>query len=95
MHKMAIYNALSFGSLGLYYWPFCSVHWMFAMKYWIISYKIAGGKKTNLANVAYYFVLLMNFAIPVFEAVEEGLDAKNFLASYQMLIWIQIFSCLV
>jgi hypothetical protein len=49
----------------------------------------------SLANVVYYLVLILNIAIPAFEAVAEGMELKRFNLSYAMLIWIQILSCLV
>ena len=36
--KIQTYNALAFTCLGLYYLLYCVVHWIFAVKYWVISY---------------------------------------------------------
>ena len=65
------------------------------MKYWTASYKLGQGKMIRLVNVVYYFILILNIAICVFEAVEEGMDLEYFELSYGMLVWIQMFSCLV
>ena len=93
--KIQVYNAISFASLGMYDVLYCSPHWIFAMKYWIVSYKLSEGKMIKLANFCYYFVLILNIAISVFVAVEEGMDLKLFDLAYSMLIWIQVFSCFV
>ena len=74
---------------------YCAAHWVFAVKYWIISYKLGGGTYLTLANQIYVFVLVLNLLIPVFFAVEAGMDLKNFALSYQLLIFIQVWSCLV
>ena len=31
-------NIVAFTNLGIYYWCYCSAHWIFAMKYWALSY---------------------------------------------------------
>ncbi len=93
--KIEVYNAISFALFGLFNAFYCSAHWIFAMKYWTASYKLGQGKMIRIVNVVYYFILILNIAICVFEAVEEGMDLKYFELSYAMLVWIQMFSCLV
>jgi hypothetical protein len=44
------------------------------MKYWTASYKLGQGKMIRLVKVVYYLVLILNIAISVFVAVEEGMD---------------------
>ncbi len=39
--KMRWCNILAYTSLGFYEWGYCSAHWIFAIKYWFISYKLA------------------------------------------------------
>jgi len=65
------------------------------MKYWTVSYILGEGKKIFLVNVFYYFVLFLNVAIPVFAAVAVYGYDNLFPISYQMLIWIQVFTCFV
>ena len=74
---------------------YCAAHWIFAVKYWIISYKLGGGTHLQLARNVYAFVLLLNIIFPVFFAVEAGMVLKNFDLSYQLLIFIQVWSCVV
>ena len=60
------------------YWQFsCSAHWIFAMKYWEISYKLGKGGKMVLVNIIYYLVLFLNFAIPVYLLVLTGMRTKD------------------
>jgi len=65
------------------------------MKYWIVSYKLGEGKMIRLAYAFYYFVLILNVAICVFNAFEEGKDLKLYPLSFSLMIWIQVFSCVV
>ena len=74
--KIKVYNAISWTLVGLYYSLYCSAHWIFAMKYWITSYRLGKGRNLSLVNVVYYFILILNIAIPAFEAVAEGMDLK-------------------
>jgi len=65
------------------------------MKYWMASYKLGEGKIIFLVNFCYYFVLILNVAIPIFVAIEYCFDFKDYPLSYQMLIALQVFSCFV
>ena len=67
---------------------YCAAHWIFAVKYWIISYKLGGGTHLQLSKNVYAFVLVINIIVPVFFAVEAGMVLKNFDLSYQLLIFI-------
>jgi len=58
------------------------------MRYWIVSYKLGEGKMICLVNGFYYFILFLNIAISVYEAIEEGMDRKMFVHAYGMMIWI-------
>ena len=97
--SLYIYNKINYTLLGLYYVLFCVPHWIFAFKYWIISFKVSPSqlKTTNnhitLKNIIYYTILVLNIFIPVYEAICEGLDNKEFKLSFKLLILIQIVSC--
>lgn len=94
--KMVWSNIMSAIFIGFYQWGNCSAHWIFAMKYWVISYKLAKGKRILLVNTIYYGVLLLNFLLPVFYSTTTGmnLDVVSSTA-FQLVIWIQVLSCLV
>jgi hypothetical protein len=58
--------------LGLYWQFYCSAHWLFAMKYWVISYKLAKGGRMTLVDIFDYSGLFLNFSIPVYLVVLIG-----------------------
>ena len=72
--KIGVYNAMGFFFFGLSNAFYCSAHWIFAMKYWTVSYRLGQGKMIRLVKVVYYLVLILNIAISVFVAVQEGMD---------------------
>ena len=39
--KMQWCNILAYTCDGFYLWGYCSAHWIFAIRYWFISYKLA------------------------------------------------------
>ena len=94
-NEMRIINSLAYFFLGSYYILFCVAHWVFAMKYWIVSYKLNQGSYTKLVNSVFYLGIVLNTAFPIYEAVENGLLSAKFNLSYELLIFVQIFSCLV
>jgi hypothetical protein len=69
--------ALNSTLIGLYWQFYCSAHWIFAMKYWEISYRLGKGEKMLLVNIVYYLVLFLNFAIPVYLLVLAGTFPKD------------------
>jgi hypothetical protein len=46
-------------------------------------------------TAAYYVVLFLNFAIPAFVSAMGVLYSGLFKKVFQMIIWIQVLSCLV
>jgi hypothetical protein len=60
------------------------------MKYWLVSYKTARGKRVIFTH---YFGLLLNFALPLFLAVAGGRDLKENPLAFHTVIWIQVLSC--
>ena len=93
---MKVFNALEFIFLGLYYVLYCVAHWVFAMKYWVITCKMEiienGGLESKLQEqiykVLYYGIIFLNIAIPIYEAVEEGMDLPRFSLSFYFLIGV-------
>jgi len=67
---------------------YCCAHWIFAGRYWIASYCLGEGKYISLVNAFYYFVLLLNFTICVFFAIEWGMNLNEYKLSYAMMVWI-------
>ena len=101
VNKIQNFNALGFTCLGLYWLLFCVAHWIFAIKYWIISYTMeiveSGGHKSKLLernfDILQYGGLLLNVAIAVVDAVAQGKDILSLHFSYYMLVGVQILSC--
>lgn len=80
-----VWNALAYSSLVGYTIPYLCVHWIFAMKYWVISndmQKIEQNqeiKKQSSLEFIYYFVLLINIGICLFLSIAEGFDIQNLI----------------
>jgi len=68
--KLKVYNVLSYTCIGLHLLLYSVPHWIFAMKYWIVAYKLGEGKMIRMAKFFYYFFLFSNIAISIFAAVE-------------------------
>lgn len=75
-------NVACYISFALYYILYCTAHWIFAMKYWIISYRLGQGKMLALMNFFYNLVIVLNVAIPIYSAVEQGRNMQSWRVSY-------------
>ncbi len=101
--KIQTYNALAFTCLGLYYLLYCVAHWIFAVKYWVISYTMqivqAGGVKSKVLErnfeILYYVGLALNVFIVVVNAVAQEKDLQSLTFSDYLLVGIQIVSCIL
>ena len=95
-----ILESISVCFFNLFY---CVAHWIYSMKFWNISQKFShivgkttySAKKELAIEIFYYFVLFLNVAIPVFEAVAHLKDLPCFNVAFVMMVYIQIFSCVV
>lgn len=66
-------NVVCYVNLGLYYILFCTAHWVFSMRYWIISYRLNQGKMLSLMNLFYYLMIAVNVIIPIYATIEMGI----------------------
>jgi len=98
--KTNIFNALAYTFLGLFYVLFCVSYWVFVMKYWVIArtmQKISNKTKPKpyyVENFIYYGILFLNVAFPIYDAVERGMDLPMNGLSFELLIGIQVVSCI-
>lgn len=104
---LIVYNWLVAVSLGVYNILFCVTHWIFAAKNWVIasqqekvSMRLNNSERINYTvRIAYWVVLTCNVISPVLVMVSLALDLPNhpkFLhISFQVMILVQIFSCIV
>jgi uncharacterized membrane protein len=91
---------MTFASLGVSYVLFCVSHWVFAMKYWSISFKldlhyqfVSTKKYDHMLSRVNYCMIFLNILIPILEAIFEGLDNPDskeiaFKTSFYALILI-------
>jgi len=88
-NKIKDLNIWSYVSFCAYNIPYLSAHWIFAMKYWIVAYKLEEGKRICLVEVVLYFILALNIGISVLLDVAGALALKKlFNITYQMYILI-------
>ena len=66
----------------MYYMLYCTAHWAFSMKYWIISYKLGQGKMLDLMNLIYYLVMALNIIIPIYAEIEQAVISEHWRVSY-------------
>jgi len=89
-------NAVATTSFGLNNILYCTAHWIYAMKYWVISFNMVNvlenkppSKKFEyVVAVLYYGLMLLNILVPIYEAVNQGLDLGHYNLSFQLLIYI-------
>jgi hypothetical protein len=89
-------NAVATTSFGLNNILYCTAHWIYVMKCWVVSLKMVDTLENKLPSerfenfvaVLYYAVMLLNIVLPVYEAVNEGLALGRYNLSFQLLIYI-------
>ena len=81
--------------LGFYWQFYCSAYWIFAMKYWVISYKLSKGERMLLVGIFDYLGLFLNFAIPVYMVVLIFMRSEYVKIAFEILVWLQVLSFLV
>ena len=95
-HTEKVNNAVATTCFGLNNILYCTAHWIYALKFWVISFKMVNVQENkppskrfeNLVAFLYYGIMLVNIIVPIYEAVNQGLGLKHFNLSFQLLIYI-------
>lgn len=85
-------NDTGFVSLGVYYSLYCTGHWVFAMRYWMIAYRLTSIKYLKFIQWLYYILLILNLACPAFLIVMMIAD-EDVKIAFWMIIALEVISC--
>ena len=84
--QVVIYNFLFWLFIIPYWGPYCAAHWMFAFRYWTLSYKMKYGEDKKIFVWIYYVGLCLNFAVVVYNSIFGGFVLPSFIYSFVSIV---------
>ena len=93
--QVVIYNFIWWFFTIPYWVPYCIAHWMFAFRYWTLSYRMKYGEDNKNFIWIYYVGLSLNLAAVLYTAISGCFVLPTFVYSFVSLVLIQLVSCVV
>ena len=93
--QVVTYNFLTWLLVIPYWGSYCVAHWMFAFRYWTLSYRMKYGEDKKIFIWIYYVVLSLNLAAVLYNVIFGCFVLPTFIYSFVSLVLIQLVSCVV
>ena len=86
--QIQVDNYISWLLLSFIYWStYCLAHWIFAARYWLITYQLHQGKRIDIFIKLYYIIGALNVAACAYNSIAGAWDLKKFNLSFQFVIY--------